>query len=59
MPDLGIGEAIAALGGGDLLAGLFGGGAAATGAAGAGAAGWFSLTRRIAKRDFLRLAMDL
>lgn len=39
MPDLGIGEAAAAFGGGDLLAGLFGGGAAAdAGAAAAGAA---------------------
>lgn len=37
MPDLGIGEALAAFGGTDLLAGLFGGGEAA--AAGAGAAG--------------------
>jgi hypothetical protein len=35
MPDLGIGETAAALGGGDLLAGLFGGGADAAGAAGA------------------------
>ena len=32
MPDLGIGETAAALGGGDLLAGLFGGGGAAAGA---------------------------
>jgi hypothetical protein len=39
MPDLGIGEALAAFGGGDLLAGLFGGGEAATaGALGTGAA---------------------
>lgn len=39
MPDLGIGEALAAFGGTDLLAGLFGGGeAAAAGAAGTGAA---------------------
>ena len=37
MPDLGIGEAIAAIGGGDLLGGLFGGGAAAADA-GVGAA---------------------
>jgi len=39
MPDLGIGEGLAALfGGGDLLAGLFGGGAAAADVAGAAAA---------------------
>lgn len=38
MPDLGIGEALAAFGGGDLLASLFGGGAAAAEGAGAVAA---------------------
>ncbi len=38
MPDFGIGEGLSALFGGDLLAGLFGGGAAEAGAAGLGAA---------------------